>query len=404
MVEPAEYDVLSVVDVPDRFRERWQKALNTLADLLQVQAALVMRVHERHFEVFARSLGAGMVFEEGENAPPDICLYCEKVISNHSELAVSNALADPELPPNPDIAREMVSYLGLPLDWPTGEVFGTICVLDARSHEYSARDKSTLEQCRDFVQDELALMFENQTLSLEIAKRQISEQELRETQSHLQSLVRSLQIGRERERAMLARGLHDEIMQNLTAVKMDIDACVRRLADELLPGVNESLRGVDLRLTETIRRIREMCDTLVPAVLEDLGLAAAIDWAVADFRLRSGVACEMHMTQDELRISPEAQCLLFRILQQALTHAGASPAATRTIVELVQHKRAIAMRVALDGNRREVPEWSTSEFMDLGDLQAQVASWGGKLRTWHTPERVAYLEVRLPSVDADSER
>ena len=194
-----------------------------------------MRVHERHFEVFARSSGEGNHFDERENAPPDIRAYCEKTISKHSELAVSNVLVDPEWRQNPDIAREIVSYLGLPLDWPTGEVFGTTCVLDTRPHEYSARDKSTLEQCRDLIQDELALIFENRTLRQEVAERDVVEQELRETQSHLQSLVRSLQVGRERERATLARGLHDEIIQNLTAVKMDLDACARRLPEELLP-------------------------------------------------------------------------------------------------------------------------------------------------------------------------
>ncbi len=99
-----------------------------------------------------------------------------------------------------------------------------------------------------------------------------------------------------------------------------------------------------------------------------------------------------------------AQCLLFRILQQALSHAATRAVATKLVVTLVQHKRAVVMRVALDGHGPNRPEWSTSEYMDLGELEAQAASWGGRVRTWRTPERVAYLEVLLPIVDDVSAR
>jgi len=149
----------------------------------------------------------------------------------------------------------------------------------------------------------------------------------------------------------------------------------------------------------TILRIREMCETLVPAVLEDLGLAAAIDWAVADFRLRSGVTCEMRITQDALRISPDAQRLLFRILQDALFHAASVPAGSRLMVGLVQYKRAVVLRVTHEGH--PLGDWESGTFkqMDVGELEAQVASWGGRVRTWRTPEHAAYLEVSLPIVD-----
>ena len=151
---------------------------------------------------------------------------------------------------------------------------------------------------------------------------------------------------------------------------------------------------------ETIRRIREMCDTLVPAVLEDLGLAAAIDWVVADFRLRNGVVCDIRVTQDELRISREAQCLLLRILQETLLHAAPAQASSRFMVELTQHKRAVVLRVNHEGHPQLEPGSRMSGQMDLGDLRARVAIWGGRVRVWYTPGRVAYLEVRLPVVDA----
>jgi len=358
-----------------------------------------MRVHERDIEVFAKSTGDGNVYQERERSALDTGLYCEKVMSERSELAVSNAMADPDWDHNPDIALGMVSYLGLPLVWPSGHVFGTICVLDSRPHEYSALNRATLEQFRELVQDELALVYENSELKQNVADRKEVEQELRTTQSHLESLARRLQVGRERERVLLARALHDDVIQNLTAAKMDLDACARRLSGGFYTDANYSISLVDERLTAAVRRVREMCENLVPAVLEDLGLAAAIDWAIADFRQRTGVPSEMHLTQHRLRVSLDTQCLLYRILQQALYHASSAPASKSLTVELVQRKRSVVLRVAEEGHPLGDPEMHMPEQMGLGELEAQVASWGGKLRTWRTPNEIAFLEVSMPIVD-----
>jgi len=396
MPAAAKYDILTVVDVPEHYRGRWQQTLGILADLLQVKAALVMRVHAREIEVFARDDGEGNVYEEREQAPLDTGLYCETVMSERAELMVPNALADHEWDHNPDIRLGMVSYLGLPLEWPTGNIFGTICVLDDRPHEYSQLNRATLQQFRDLVQDELALIFENHLLRQEVAEREEAERELRETQSHLQSLARRLQVGREQERALLARGLHDEIIQNLTAVMMDLDSCSRRLPEEVRPVVEPSVAAVDARVMATIERVREICDNLIPAVLEDLGLAAAIDWAVADFKRRTGATCDVRTSDDPLRISPDAQRLLFRIFQQALSHVTPGHPKSTLIVELAQHRRAVVLRIAAEDHPASDPEVAAQDRIRLEEMEAEVVSWGGKLRTWRTPDDVAYLEVSMP--------
>ena len=392
----ARYDILSVVDVPERYRGRWQKTLGILASLLQVKAALVMRVHERDIEVFAKDDGDGNAYEEREKSPLGTGLYCETVMSERTELMVPNALENHEWDHNPDIRLGMVSYLGLPLVWPTGNIFGTICVLDNRPHRYSELNRATLQQFRDLVQDELAFIFENHLLRQEVAEREEAELELRETQVHLESLARRLQVGREQERALLARGLHDEIIQNLTAVMMDLDSCARKLPEAVRPMVQQSVAVVDERVMATIQRVREMCDNLIPAVLEDLGLAAAVDWAVADFQRRTGSSCEVRATEDTMRISPDAQRLLFRILQQALSHVTSRVLSTKLTVELEQHKRAVVLRMAEEGHPASDPAVVVQERIGLGEMEAEAASWGGKLRTWRTPDGAAFLEVSLP--------
>jgi hypothetical protein len=126
-------------DALDGLRRRWQGLLDVLAEVVDVPAALIMRVHEHEIEVFARSSNPDNVYHAGERADLDTGLYCETVMASQAELLVPDALADPDWDHNPDIELGMISYLGLPLRWPTGDVFGTICVLDRRPNAYSPR-------------------------------------------------------------------------------------------------------------------------------------------------------------------------------------------------------------------------------------------------------------------------
>jgi signal transduction histidine kinase len=397
MSAPSKYDILTDIDVSDRHRERWQGTLNILADLLEAPVALVMRVHGREIEVFARSDSDGNVYEESETAPLDSGLYCETVMTNRAELMVPDALADPQWDHNPDIKLGMISYLGLPLEWPTGHIFGTICVLDIQPHEYSMLHRATMQQFRDLVQDELALLFENHLLKQEVAEREQAERELLEMQRRLESLARRLQVGREHERALLARGLHDEIIHNLTAAKMDLDTCLRRLPEALQHEMRSHVEVVDERLMATVRRVREMCDGLVPAVLEDLGLAAAVDWVVADFGQRTGTACTVRTQGDELRLSSGMQYVVFRTLEQTLRHIAAAGPATLVAVTLQQGTCDLKLLIAAEGHRSGEASGRAAEEMGLKEVETQAATWGGRVRTWRTPEDVAYVELSMPS-------
>ena len=110
---------------------QWQDVVDLLAVVANVPAALIMRVHSSEIEVLRASRSPGNPYKEGERAPfsRECGLYCEAVLRERRRLLVPNALADPEWEKNPDIALNMISYLGLPLLYPDGKLFGTICVL-----------------------------------------------------------------------------------------------------------------------------------------------------------------------------------------------------------------------------------------------------------------------------------
>ncbi len=148
----SKYPILDNLAISPAVLANWQESLNLIADVIQVPAALIMRVHATEIEVFVKSNNDGNVYEAGERAPLDTGLYCETVMDTQDELLVPNALKDPDWDQNPDIELGMISYCGLPLTWPSGEVFGTICVLDAKENPYSETYRKLIARFRDSIQ------------------------------------------------------------------------------------------------------------------------------------------------------------------------------------------------------------------------------------------------------------
>ena len=175
------YPVLDELEVPESVLQNWQVTVDLLAEIANIPAALIMRVHKREIEVFMASHSLGNVYHPGEKAPLDTGLYCEMVMTTQRKLTVPNALKDPAWDHNPDIKLGMVAYCGLPLTWPTGEIFGTICVLDKRENTFNKRLQPVIERFRDSVQLSLAQIYEASLIrqQRDEIKRQLSESEIR---------------------------------------------------------------------------------------------------------------------------------------------------------------------------------------------------------------------------------
>jgi len=170
----SKYDILDDMPIPENIRMSWQKTVDLMAKTLQVPAGLIMRVHPREIEVFIRSNNPDNVYEAGEKASLDTGLYCETVMDTRRELLVPNALTDPQWDHNPDVKLDMISYLGMPLEWPGGEIFGTICILDNQENRYSELYRQLLEQFREIVRLGLQTVYENHVLTQTQKELQLS--------------------------------------------------------------------------------------------------------------------------------------------------------------------------------------------------------------------------------------
>jgi len=151
--------------VSDDFLERWQKTLDVAAAILQVPAALIMRVWPEQIEVLVSSASDGNPYEEHEKADLGTGLYCETVMATRAQLHVPNALDDPAWSHNPDVKLNMISYLGIPLIWPDGSVFGTFCVLDSKTRHFSDLHQALLCQLRNVIEGDFRTLQHSREVS-----------------------------------------------------------------------------------------------------------------------------------------------------------------------------------------------------------------------------------------------
>lgn len=244
------------IQVPAQIIEKWQEIIDLLAAVLHVPSALIMKVEPPNIRVFVRSESEGNPYERDERACLNTGLYCETVMKTRQLLLVPDALADQEWNANPDIKLGMISYMGVPVAWPNGDIFGTICVLDDRRNEYGELFRKFLFQCRDVLQADLKSLQASAELELKVLERTA---ELHKAQTALAHATRVTTLGE------LATSIAHEVYQPLTAIAANAEAGLL-LLDRKNPDLGEArdaLRQIIMdgnRADEVIRRVRMLAN------------------------------------------------------------------------------------------------------------------------------------------------
>ncbi len=145
--------------VEDSMVKKWQKILDTLAQIVAVPSCLIMQLREDSLSVFLKNNSEKNLFAVGQKTKLTHNIFCETVIGNQQQLKVSNIESD-SLWNSIDLNLEMgsLSYVGVPLNWSDGDVFGTICMLDDKKNEYSEIYCDLLNSFRDSIEKDLELI------------------------------------------------------------------------------------------------------------------------------------------------------------------------------------------------------------------------------------------------------
>ncbi|MFO1313366.1 MAG: PAS domain S-box protein [Burkholderiales bacterium] len=144
--------------IPSDVLRKWQRIVDLLAAIVNVPSAVVCKLEPPDwtcYSIVANSTSQGNPFRMDETFSMDIGTFCETVIKSREPLLVANALEDDLWKSAPENKVGMISYLGFPVLWPDGRVFGTICVLDDKANGYTPAYRELLLHCRDVLQADL---------------------------------------------------------------------------------------------------------------------------------------------------------------------------------------------------------------------------------------------------------
>lgn len=230
-------------------------------------------------------------------------------------------------------------------------------------------------------------------MDIDITERRRARAETEEQREQMRNLAASLQQVREEERARLARDLHDDIGQILTAIRMELNWIEKRLispSEEMMERVKSAMDLTD----KTVNAVRKVCSELRPAILDDLGLAAAIEWQANEFSSRTGIQCEVSVPDKKLLLDPATATAVFRIFQESLTNIMRHAEAHHVGVYLYEQNGNACLRVEDDGKGFREAEFSGS--LGLLGMRERARGCGGELQIESSPGKGTTITLEVP--------
>lgn len=230
----------------------------------------------------------------------------------------------------------------------------------------------------------------------EIEDRKQAERALYRSFAQLRALTARLQSVREEERARMAREIHDELGQSLTAIKIELSALVKELSPEQQgPFRKESVMKL---IDETIHTVRRISTELRPGVLDDLGLVAAVEWAAHEFELRTGTRCHVWLPGADISLDPEHATALFRILQETLTNVARHAGATTVTVRLTDAHGEVYLEVGDNGKGISLEQLYAAGSLGILGMRERALLLGGELAISGVAGKGTTVRVRIPHV------
>ncbi|NEX64388.1 sensor histidine kinase [Noviherbaspirillum galbum] len=229
---------------------------------------------------------------------------------------------------------------------------------------------------------------------MDITERKQTVEALKRSQELLRELTAHQDRVKEEERRRIAREIHDELGQTLLALRIDVSMLEARTAKGH-PRLNQKVRGALNQIDATVKTIRTIINNLRPAVL-DLGLTAAIEWQVAEFRRRSGITCDLEMSDEEFDVDDARATTLFRILQESLTNVIRHAKASHVLIELEQHDKQLVMKIRDNGiGIAPGPRKGTNSFGLVG-VEERIHALNGRFIIDSAPGCGTTLSIFIP--------
>jgi len=170
--------------IPSQVVEIWQRVVDTIADLLCVPSVMINRLEPPELEVFLSNVSPGNPFLSGTRMPM-LGIYCAAAAEKRQRLQIEDARKDPLWVDSPTAKAGIFAYLGFPIFWPNGEVFGTICAVDTKENKWGKRSENLLQTFKDAIEAHLVLVITMENLNKRNQELQLALSEVKILQGFL---------------------------------------------------------------------------------------------------------------------------------------------------------------------------------------------------------------------------
>jgi two-component system sensor histidine kinase UhpB len=231
---------------------------------------------------------------------------------------------------------------------------------------------------------------------LDVTDRRRAEEALRASREELQRLSANIEHIREEEKTRIARELHDDLGQLLTAMKIDMGRFERTIESKIDESASQALRSIYGLIDQLVASVRRIAADLRPVMLDDLGPIPAIDWFIHEFSARHGITVNAQLDINEVAFNRDSGTEVFRMVQEALTNIARHSGASEAEIEIAREEPFCVVKIR-DNGRGALPDARRKrKSFGLIGMRERAARLGGELDVATAPGEGFSLTVTLP--------
>jgi signal transduction histidine kinase len=226
-------------------------------------------------------------------------------------------------------------------------------------------------------------------------------QELKKSHNELRLLLNRHQISVEEERMIIARDLHDELGQVLTALKIDIMMLWKNISSgkiTMKERIDTEFEGIVETVDKITKAVKDISSGLRPETLDELGFVEAIKIHAAEFERRSKIKCKTILPKNDVNLSKDLAIALFRIVQEALTNVARHAAASTAEIKVSSINGRIHLLITDNGKGITDSEINSSQSLGIIGLRERVRLLNGEFQIGPAEEGGTSISVIVPGV------
>jgi signal transduction histidine kinase len=230
-------------------------------------------------------------------------------------------------------------------------------------------------------------------------RKEDAERQLRKSNQELRALSAHLVSVREEERGRIAREIHDELGQALTALRLDLAWLEKKYSTAAAPPaapIREQLTEMAELLDSTIQTVKKISTELRPRILDELGLLPALEWLTDEFRHRTGIRSSFSASRDEVGLAQPEATAIFRIVQESLTNVARHSGATEVRVHLEASDENLMLTIEDNGRGMTAKDRAKIHSFGILGMKERAQLLGGNIDISSAPGRGTIISLVLP--------